>query len=55
MPPAAGAAAASQTGARLAGTLVVHDLMQYGKELGGEESQRPGIVMMEQTVEAAKL
>ena len=40
---------------RKRGTVVAHDLMQYGKELGGEESQRPGIVMMEQTVEAAKL
>lgn len=34
------------------GTQVVHDLIVYGKELGGEERARDGVVMKEAPLEA---
>ena len=37
--------------ARKGGSTVVHDLVTYGKELGGPEKTRPGIVLKEAPLE----
>ena len=37
--------------ARSRGTRVVHDLMKYGKELGGSEQPRDGYVILSQPLE----